>query len=304
MELREMRSFALLATCGSLQEVAERTQLSPAAVHQHLKSIESRLGIRLYRRTPGRLLLTEPAKLMLPYVRECLAQHESALAALEDWRGAKKGTIRVGAGPSFCSYLLPALLKQFRRRAPGVEVFVESGTSAHLHEHLQSGSLDLIFDVNESAEPGESVIAGRWLSQAGFVGAASNVPPTLKLRDIQKRPFILFQRGTPMEAAVQAYFNRLGFEPSVVMRSDSAEAIKAMVRAGLGLSVLNLWNVSNDLRSKSLVSVRTDAPPLEVSMALLRQRSGYVPSALAEFVRVSLRVKWRYLTPIPLNDGA
>ncbi len=98
-----------------------------------------------------------------------------------------------------------------------------------------------------------------------------------------------------MESVVQHYLDSLDFRPNVMMRSDSSEAIKAMIRAGIGISVLFLWNINVDLRSSIFSVIRTDAPPLSMRMALIRLKSSYAPKAVAEFTRLASGMNWKNL---------
>jgi len=297
MEMREIRSLAVLADCGSIQETADRCNLSAPAVHKHLKTLEEEFRVRIYTKRAGRLELTDAGRLLLPFAREILAQHETAAAALGEWKDARRGVVRVGAGPSFSSYLLPLLVKRYRRRYPNVEVFVETATGDHLLERLRAGHLDLILDLSPQhveEEPNIEMMAS-WESPAGFVSGCANIPNPCLLRQLTKVPFILYQKGSRIEYIVASYFERLGFRPRVVMRSDSAEAIKAMIRSGLGISVLFLWNINSEPRDSPLLVLRTDAPPLVSHMALLRLRSHYTSRAVLEFIAMTKRMTWRNL---------
>jgi DNA-binding transcriptional LysR family regulator len=298
MEMREMRSLAVLVECGTIQETAERCNLSAPAVHKHLKSIEEEFGVRVYTKRGGLLELTDAGRLLLPFVREVLVQHEAAAAALREWTDAGRGLLRVGAGPSFSSYLLPPLIKRYRRRFPNVDVFVETATGDHLLERLRGGHLDLIFDLAWPTleEAGFEVVA-RWDSPTGFISGRADVPNPCRLKQLQKIPFILYQRGSRIEGLIAAYLDRLGFQPRVVMRSDSAEAIKAMIRLGLGISVLFLWNINSEPRSNPVSVLRIDAPPLVQQIALFRMKSHYTSRAVQEFIAMAKRMDWKNLHP-------
>jgi DNA-binding transcriptional LysR family regulator len=224
---------------------------------------------------------------------------------MEEWKDAKRGLVRVGAGPTFSSYLLPSLVKQFRRRFPKVDVFVETGDSEHLMNGIRSGTLDLAFDLASAAledENLEQVVA--WESQAGFVSALPKLPRLCQLKALQSVPFILFQEGSPMGVIVRNYLNTLNFRPNVIMRSDSAEAIKAMVRAGLGISVLFLWNIDVDLQKSRFVVIQTEAPPLISRISLIRLKSSYTSQAVTEFVELARKVGSKHLRPVKQSAGA
>src|SRR5579862_8263324 len=150
MELREMKSLIALAESGSIREAGVQCNLSPAAIHKHLKTLEREFAVQIYKKQHGRLELTEAGQLLLPFLNDILLHYESAFTAVSDWKDARRGLVRVGAGPTFSSYLLP-LLKRFRRRFPKVDLFVETGDSSHLTSRIRSGALDLVFDLAAAA---------------------------------------------------------------------------------------------------------------------------------------------------------
>lgn len=302
MELRELKSLLALDQYGSIREAAKSCHISPAAVHKHLKTLESEFGVRLYAKHDGRLQLTEGGRVALPFARDILLHYDAAFTAIEEWKGGGRGSVRVGAGPTFSNYMLPALVKKFRRRFPQVDVYVETGDSAHLISRLRAGALDLIFDL-AAADPDDQNLeqVAQWEAQTGFISSRPDVPSHCRLGELEKVPFILFAKGTAMESAIRHYFQSLNFHPSVVMRSDSAEAIKAMIRAGLGVSVLFLWNIDAEVRGSAFTVIRTNAPPLSLRMALVRLRSGYTPKAVQEFIKLTGGMNWKNLHP--LKDG-
>jgi len=88
------------------------------------------------------------------------------------------------------------------------------------------------------------------------------------------------------------------------MRSDNAETIKAAIRAGLGVSVLFLWNVTADLHQRNYTVVRSNAPPLAANMSLVRLRDAYAAQPVLDFAAMAQRMTWRNLmllegTPAP-----
>lgn len=299
MEMREIWSFVLLDRGGSIQEAAENARLSPAAVHKHLKTLEQEFNAQLYTKQHGALVLTDAGKTLLPFMKEILRQKESAATALKEWRDSGRGLVRVGAGPTFSSYLLPALIRRYRRRFPRVEVFIETGTGDHLLERMHSGQLDLAFDLAATARDDEAMeTIALWEAPLGFVSGRREIPVHCRLRELARAPFILFQQGSHVEGLIASYLEGLHFRPTVVMRSDSAEAIKAMLRAGLGVSVLFLWNITSDARSRALSVIRTEAPPLVSQMALVKLRSSYTSQAVLRFIEVARRMDWKNLHPV------
>ena len=294
VELRGLRSLALLAESGSLTRIAERQRLSPAAIHKQLKVLEGELGVRLYEKAGRRLRLTPAGDMLLPYLKDLLAQYEAALSALEEWKGLKKGLVRIGAGPTLGSYLLPLLLQRFRHQYPGVDLFVETGHSPALISGLENGSLDLALVVSSAllAQP-ELPTAAQWDFEFVLVSNLRQAPRQCSLRDLQRFPFILFQRASRMEEQIDRYFVGLDFHPRVIMRFDNADAIKAMIRTGLGISMLPFWTVGADIRRRALTLIRQQEPPLLGKIALVSRRSSYVPRPVAAFLEFAEGFQFR-----------
>jgi len=305
MELREIKSFVALAKSHSILEVARELGLTPGAVHKHLKILEQELGVRLYERHDGALRLTAAGEVAFPHFLDVLDRRDAAIRAISDCKGETGGLIRVGAGPNFSSHMLPRILSKFRQAHPKVEVFVETGDGRHLLESLRIGELDLIFEVAyPDVKPPDFAPMALWESHVGIISALSDLPSYCRMGRLTKVPFILFQKGSHMQDMIDAYLQRIPFRPHVVMRSDSADAIKAMVKSRLGVAMLFLYNANQEFKNGSLRVIHTDAPPLSARMVLLKRSSSYTPRALTAFAKVAQSMNWANLHPLPLEKSS
>ena len=293
-----MQSLVLLAELGSIQRVSDRTHLTPGAVHKHLKTLEHDFGVCLYEKRGRNLRLTAAADLVLPYLREMLSLGDAARTAIAEWKESKRGIVRVGAGPSFSSHLLPAILKKFQAKRPGIDIFVETGAGRHLIDSLRSGELDLVFDLSTSiADEPDLEIVALWEAPVGLVANRPELGARCSARDLAAIPFILFQRGSRMDNLVTRYLAEQNIRPNVVMRSDSAEAVKAVVHQGLGVAVLFLWTVAADLKDGSIRRIRIQGPELISSMSLVRMKSRLIARPVVEFIELARKQRWDYLRP-------
>jgi DNA-binding transcriptional LysR family regulator len=294
MDLKELRSLAALAELGTMTAVAEKLHLSPAAIHKQLKVLQAELGVKLYEHAGRSLVLTPAGQMLMPYVRNLLAEHDSILSALDEWKGRKRGLIRIGAGPTISSYVLPVLLKRFRRSCPDVELFVETGNTPVLLNGLSQGTLDLALIVSaDLLEASDFHVEAHWDFELVLVSNLRHPPRHRGLADLARFPFILFRKGTRMEQPIDRYFAARAFEPRVIMRFDNAEAIKAMIRSGLGISILPAWTVDTDIRQRRLQWIRLNEPPIVSRLALVTRKASYVPSAARAFIEASRSVEWK-----------
>ena len=90
-----------------------------------------------------------------------------------------------------------------------------------------------------------------------------------------------------MENLIDRYFAERDFHPRVIMRFDNAEAIKAMIRTGLGMSMLPLWAVDVDIRRGALTLIRQREQPLLSKVALVSRKSSYVPRPVQAFINMA-----------------
>lgn len=302
MELRELRSLLSLSETGSISLTAERLHLSAAAIHKQLKLLEGELGVRLYEKVGRRLQLTQASEILIPYLKNLLVQYDSALSALEEWKGLGRGVVRIGTGPS--SYVLPAILKKFRRANPGVEVLVETGNTPLLLDELQKGSLDLALVVSaDLAEARDYCIENHWDFELVLVSHMRQPPKRPHLSDLKSYRFIMFRKGSRMQNPIDRYFATHGFEPNVTMRFDNADFIRAMVRTGLGVSMLPLWVVDREVREGRLSLIHQAEPPLYSKIALIRRKSSFVSQPVQGFISTARSLDLKNLRLLTGRSG-
>ena len=277
-----------MAGGATIHQVAEKLHLSAAAVHKQLKNLESELDVPLYEKAGRRLRLTQAGEMLLPYLREAVNQCSAARAALEEWKGLRRGIVRLGAGPTMSSYVLPEILAEFRRRHSGVDFLVRTGASGELLSELRSGSLDLamLIAAPHSEDPDIAVLA-EWDFEIALVGNMPGLPRTCRLSALKNIPFILYQRGARIEASIDGYFHAHRFQPMVTMRFNSAEAIKAMVLRGIGISMLPLWAVATEIKERRLALIRQREAPLICRFLLAGRKIGCGSRASEALVTVT-----------------
>lgn len=297
MELRELRSLLTLAEVGSITKTADKLNLSPAAIHRQLKVLEEELGIQLYEKVGQQLRLTRATETLLPHIRNLFAQYEATHLAVNDLKGMKRGMVRIGTGPTFSSYVLPALLEEYRKQFPEVELFVETGNTGQLIESLNNGYFDLAFPVSSAlSESSNLVVQARWDFAIVLVSGPQHRPSVsreVKLAELREIPFILYKEGSIFENLIDQYFVTNDFYPRVTMRFDNAESIKAMIRAGLGISMLPMWTLGEELKNKTLLLVRQQEHPLTAKIDLITRKLSYLPGPVEAFMRIAKKWRWK-----------
>jgi DNA-binding transcriptional LysR family regulator len=111
--------------------------------------------------------------------------------------------------------------------------------------------------------------------------------------DLNKQPFILFETGSITRRIVDDFFSREHIEAEIVMETENVEIIKAMVRSGLGISIVPWQAVAGDVRAKQLFVSRIAGHSLERQFGWLYPKMTRMPRSVSEVLRVFETVRPR-----------
>jgi DNA-binding transcriptional LysR family regulator len=272
---------------ANFRKAGEHLHLSPPAVFEQVRLLEEHVGQKLYERAGRKLVLTEAGTLLLAYARRILGEHDEALTALQELRGVERGQLRFGCGPHISVAVVPHLLRAFLVQYPGVEVRLITGNDPALFADLRSGRVDLLL-MNLPVEDAALEQVGLWRYEMVFI-AAPERPVTGDPHDLAQQPFILYQRAFLIEEAIRQFCVDVGFEPRVVMQNDQADSIKEMVKLGLGVALLPLWSVSEEVRRGTLKIVRLPDRHLFSETGVVYRKSPHVSAALRALIGVAHR---------------
>ncbi len=151
--LNALRAFEAAARHLNFSRAAEELSVTPGAVSQQIQNLEDYVGVALFKRTPKGLLLTDPAQIALPALREAfdrLADAASMLTAAVDGR-----RLTVSVAPSFAAKWLVPRLGRFEALHPQVDVWVSAGLEL---VDFNGGEIDLAVRYGTGRYPGLEVV--------------------------------------------------------------------------------------------------------------------------------------------------
>jgi DNA-binding transcriptional LysR family regulator len=285
LELTHLRALIGIGELANFRKAGEHLNLSAPAVFEQVRLLEQHVGQKLYERAGRKLVLTEAGNLLLSYARRMMREHDEALGALHELSGVARGLLRFGCGPHISVAVVPHLLRAFLAKYPGIEVRLITGNDHALFDDLRSGRVDTLMMNLPVADPA-LVQIGLWRYEMVFI-AAPDHPAIGDPRALAQQPFILYQRAFLIEEAIRQFCVEVGFEPRVVMQNDQADSIKELVKLGLGVSLLPLWSVSEDVRRGTLRIVRLPDRHLFSETGLIYRKSPYIPAAVQALVGVA-----------------
>src|SRR5262249_9153563 len=151
-------------------------------------------------------------------------------------------------------YVFPVLLSEVRRVHPHPHMKVTVGSAERSIAVLRSGAggLGLLTLPVEAAGLGSVPLLPEGLVLLHYPAPPFAKKKTITPADLDKQPFVLFETGSITRRLVEEFFARERIAPEIIMETENVEIIKAMVRSGLGISIIPWQAAAADVRTKQL----------------------------------------------------
>jgi DNA-binding transcriptional LysR family regulator len=280
MDLHQIEIFCTLIRLRSFSRTAEALYLTQPTVSGHIKNLETELGVKLMDRLGKRVVPTEEGEVLYRHGLKLLEQRDTARQEIERLSGRVSGELKIGGSTIPGAYILPALIGKFRKRHPSVSVQLVIEDTARITQAVQDGVLCIGVVGAKVVDPriethaylkDELVVA----VPAGHPWAQrKSVPPSA----LQGEPFILREQGSGTRRIMEERLARAGISPAdlnVVAVVGSSDAVRQAVKAGLGISILSIRALSDDIEARRLAAVPVEGVKMErsFSVILLKGRS-------------------------------
>jgi DNA-binding transcriptional LysR family regulator len=213
---------------------------------------------------------------------------QDTVAAISETRESLRGTIRLVGGMTVCLYIFPSLLAEVRRIHPNLDLKVTVGSAERSIAVLRAGAADLGL-VTLPIDATDFIEVPLFQDELLLITYPSH-PPAKKKEitpaDLDKQPFILFESGSITRRLVEEFFTRQRIESHIVMETENVEIIKAMVRNGLGISIIPWQAAAADVRTEQLFCSRIAGHSLIRQTGWLYPKMSRLPRTVTEVLRI------------------
>ncbi len=279
MELRQLEAFVTVAQLASFTKAARVLHLTQPAVTRQVAALESELGTLLFDRLGKKIQLTSAGEALLPRAEALLQGVEEARRAVAEVAAGTTGKLTIAASSTLAAYVVPKLLRAFQAAHPGIELALRTGLSAQVRELVRTGAADVGLATTEG-ESQEETSGPLELHRLGRYETVLVVPPGHRLArhahaapgDLAGEPLLAMEPGTNLRAFVDRLLAHSGVEARITMELDSVEAIKRMVEAGIGVTLLPKVAAESEAEAGRLVALPLSGVPLPDREILLLWR--------------------------------
>ncbi len=300
---RRLQVFRTVARLLSFTKAADTLHMTQPAVTFQIRQLEEYFGTRLFDRTHNRITLTNAGQVVYRYADEIFELYGRMENAVRELTGEMSGTLTIGASTTIAEYMLPALLGDFKRKYPDVNIQLQVSNTEGVVSMVENNTIDL--GVVEGPV-GNKNLAVEFCRDDQLVVI---MPPDHELAGREKlpvevlfdHPFIAREEGSGTRDVIAEYLEHCGHDPNnlnFAIELGNPEAIKGAVEAGMGLSIISRATVHKELKLGTLVALPLD-PPLTRTFSFVHQKQQFRHRAiekLYDFARL-------YCEAHPDEDG-
>jgi DNA-binding transcriptional LysR family regulator len=223
---------------------------------------------------------------LLDHARRIFVSLDNAIAAAREASEPDSGLLRIGASITACQYIFPEALREFRESFPAYSFRITPGDGPLVTQGILDGALDLGI-----------VVRHQKLSKLAYYELFTDelgvlISPLhrwaregkVDRRELPQQRMILYSRQSTTFRLIEQYFIRARVELRDWIELGSIEAIKELVKLGLGVGVAARWTARAELAARSLVWLPLPGAPIRRNWCIARAAGRTLSLAEQTFV--------------------
>ena len=276
LNLGNLATFRLVVQRGSFSAAADALGISQPAVSLQVRQLEQFLQTRLLERTGRGIKATAAGMALLAHSEQIDRAVNSAVQSVSAFSQEVNGSLT----------LLPPLLQHLRQQHPLLTVGVTTGNTLDIVRAVEENRLDL--GLVTLPVQGRSLAVTAMLDEEFvtiYASRETEMPAVYTPAELQAQPLIAFEAGSGTRDLIDRWFRSAGLAVTPVMQLGSIEAIKRMVRAGLGYSIVPRMAVER-VEDRDGLRVHSLAPRLYRQLAVVMRQDKIVTKGIADMLRL------------------
>ena len=250
LELKQIKYFIEVAKREHVTDAADALHVAQSAVSRQIVNLESELGVSLFIREGRNVRLTPVGRVFLEHVEKVVHVVDDAERVIKEYTDPERGTIHIGFPSSLAGNILPSTISVFRERHPDVKFKMKQGTYYELIEAVIKGEINMA--LLGPLPPNDKRLKGSILFTENMVTLLPVNHPlagekVINLNQLRTDSFVIFKEGYILRELVMDACNQLGFSPLISFEGEDTDAIKGLVSAGLGVTIIPEITLVNNL---------------------------------------------------------
>lgn len=288
--LMQLTYFLAAVKHGSLSAAAEATYVAQPSLSDQIRRLEKHLGVALFVRTNRKLILTDAARMLVPYAQRALDAAAEAVESVSPVRTMMGGTVAFGTFSSAHHLLHEDVVADFRDLYPRVRVRLVGLNSADVATAVREGELEAGLVALPVDDRGLNVGPVRWVSEAVYLSLDQE--RTRTPLDVQRMadtdlvlPEARWGAQDPTRRQLVARAQNAGLRLTPVVEVESPASALALAARGVGDTIISL-TLARKLRFTERLHWVSLEPPLFETYAFITRRDTALSPATVELMRL------------------
>jgi LysR family hydrogen peroxide-inducible transcriptional activator len=304
MTLTELKYVVAVATERHFGRAAERSFVSQPSLSAAVKNLEDELGVQIFERGKGEVLVTPVGEEIVAQARRALEEAARVKAVAAQARHPLEGPLRLGVIHTVAPYLLPELVTALGKSAPRMPLDIEENLTANLDGMLRAGMLDAAIVALPFAAPGIAVMP--LYSESFRVIVPARHPwarrRAIRPEELATENLLLLSVGHCFRDQVLDACHEFARPAASGKQGNSLETIRNMVTSGLGISVLPATALTPKYATPLIRAIDFVAPA-PARRIVLAYREGFPRGAALSAITAAMPKLALPVTPGDWRDG-
>ncbi len=296
MDLHQIEIFCTLIKLCSFSKAAEALYLTQPTVSGHIKNLEQELGVKLLDRLGKQVMPTEAGDMLFRHGQELLTLRDRAREEIAGLSGRVSGLLKIGGSTIPGAYLLPSFIGTFKKQHPSATIQLLIDDTVKITQAVLNGDLHLgvvgapMIDPQLESHPylrDELVVA----VPATHAWAKKR---TITPEALCGAPFILRETGSGTRRTMEERLGETGIsiaDLNTIAVMGSSDAVRQSIKGGLGISILSIRAIKDDIVAKRLAAVRLKGMPIERNFSIILRKGKSRSTLCQTFLNFLLKVK-------------
>ncbi|PSL46908.1 LysR family transcriptional regulator [Salsuginibacillus halophilus] len=273
----QLQAFTQVARTKSFSEAGRALFVSQPTITSQIKSLEEELGAPLFHRTKKFVQITPAGEKFLTYAQQMLDLQMQAKNEIGALNGELQGTLAVASSLTIGESILPALLHDFKKAHPYINLKTEITNSQHIVEMIQRGEFEIGLIEADLQVP--DLQSEAFMSDELVLFAAPHVlkdsEAELDLETLKEIPLVMREEGSGTRSVFESRLEAHGWtkqDLNIELELGSTESVKAAVEAGMGAAILSKSAVRKELELGLIQTYRIKDLNLKRNFYIVRKK--------------------------------
>lgn len=279
MDIHQLRVFISVYKNRSFSKASKELYLTQPTISEHIKNLENDLKVKLFDRVGRAVIPTKDAEILFEQALEVTDKMEKIKEFLYEMRQTPSGNLLMGASSIPGTYIIPKILAEFKVKYPEISMSISISDSKKVMENLSNGHILIgivgakIFSHHIEFIPfmdDELVLVDR-----SFIKKEQIMP-----EELYEYPFVLREEGSGTRREMERWLEQMKIKIErlkTVCILGSTDAVKEAVKNGLGVSILSMHSIKDELESRKLKLVKIAGLNMKRTFYIIKHKKRTLP---------------------------